>query len=134
MDYNKALADLHEGGAKGADAAAWVFGYMAGAHPEQVAPIAIKLLALLGCERELDAKFPTASPLPPRLAFSVRQAAEAVGISPTSLRRQILAGQLGAVTCGSKTLIPHSELVDWFASLPAWEPEGPNYARGPKRS
>ena len=52
-----------------------------------------------------------------RLAYSPGGGAQVYGISRSKLYELIAAGQLKAVKLGSRTLIPHSELVRFLATL-----------------
>lgn len=52
------------------------------------------------------------------LAYSVADAAAAVGISESSLKIAIAKGEITPRFLGIKKLIPHTELESWLASLP----------------
>ncbi len=43
-------------------------------------------------------------------------------ISRSGTYRELAAGRLRAVKCGSRTLIPSSEGQRWFEALPAYQP------------
>jgi len=43
---------------------------------------------------------------PPRMAFSVQETAEQLGVCPASVYRALKRGQLEAVTLGGRRLIP----------------------------
>lgn len=47
---------------------------------------------------------------PERIAWSVTEAAEALGVHPASVRRLIAAGQLGSLRVGRRVLVPDAEL------------------------
>jgi len=53
----------------------------------------------------------TVSPDTPKLLFSRKEAAFSLGLSLRSIAKLLKNGQLKARRCGSKVLIPHSELV-----------------------
>lgn len=53
-----------------------------------------------------------------RIAFSVNEAAEAVGIGLTKLNEEIVSGRLVARKLGKRTLIAVADLENWFATLP----------------
>jgi excisionase family DNA binding protein len=55
----------------------------------------------------------------PQLAYSPGGSAQALGISRSKLYELIAAGQLKVVKLGSRTLILHSELVRFLATLDA---------------
>ncbi|MCI2959135.1 hypothetical protein MN032_15700 [Agromyces atrinae] len=54
----------------------------------------------------------------PKLAYTYRQAAEAVGISEGLLRGQVREGWLNPVYIASKPIFTVDELKRWLASLP----------------
>lgn len=51
------------------------------------------------------------------LAYTVNEACEAARISRNTLYRNIRAGHVRAVKCGSRTLIPREGFDTWFNSL-----------------
>jgi len=53
--------------------------------------------------------------LPPRLLHPVTSAAHVIGLSRSSLYKEIQAGHIGIVKVGSRTLVPHDELEAWVA-------------------
>jgi excisionase family DNA binding protein len=59
-----------------------------------------------------------------RLAYSLKEAAEAVGLSVRSLRYLVAAGKVGFCRVGRRVLIPHVELERLLrkASVKATEP------------
>ncbi len=70
----------------------------------------------------LDA--PSVTPAPPpeippeKLAFTMKEAAAALGIGRTTLWRAISDGKLVALKLGGRTLIPADALRQWVASMP----------------
>lgn len=67
-----------------------------------------------------------------KLAFSIREFGEAVGIGRTLTYSEIAAGRLVAVRCGRRTLIRVADAQRWLANLPAAaadEPAAPRQAR-----
>tara|TARA_B100000614_G_C14271975_1_gene379683 strand:- start:223 stop:420 length:198 start_codon:yes stop_codon:yes gene_type:complete len=52
-----------------------------------------------------------------RIAYSVVEAAELVGLSRSSLYEQIAAGQLRVVKVGRRTVVPADELRAWLTRL-----------------
>ena len=61
-----------------------------------------------------------AAPTP--IAYDVQGAALAVGLSVFPIKQAISAGELTARFSGSKRLIGHDELVEWFNHLPLDKP------------
>lgn len=57
-----------------------------------------------------------------KLAYSISEAAEAIGQSPDTIRRAIARGDLAAKYPNSKPVILASELSDWLDSLPSEAP------------
>lgn len=53
-----------------------------------------------------------------KLAYTVKEAATALGIGRTTVWRAISEGELAAVKLGSRTLIPSEALRTWIGSLP----------------
>jgi excisionase family DNA binding protein len=53
-----------------------------------------------------------------RIAYSVDEAAQRVGIGPTKLREEIREGRLVARKVGKRTLITASDLAAWAHRLP----------------
>lgn len=53
-----------------------------------------------------------------KLAYTVKEAANALGIGRTTVCRAISEGELAAVKLGSRTLIPSEALRTWIGSLP----------------
>ena len=56
---------------------------------------------------------------PEVLAYSIRGACRALGCGRSKLYQMIGIGQIKAKKMGTKTVIPHSELVHLVDSLPA---------------
>ena len=54
---------------------------------------------------------------PPRLAYSVEEAAEAIGISPRQIYLLLRSGELGSVKIGKRRLIRLTDLTTFLASL-----------------
>jgi excisionase family DNA binding protein len=54
-----------------------------------------------------------------RLAYSVREAAEALGVSADLVRDLIRRGELRGVRVGRRVLIPSEELASWCGRRPA---------------
>jgi excisionase family DNA binding protein len=55
---------------------------------------------------------------PEKLAFTMKEAAAALGIGRTTLWQAISDGKLAALKLGSRTLIPADALRQWVASMP----------------
>lgn len=53
-----------------------------------------------------------------KLAFTVKEAATALGIGKTTLYEAMRAGAFEVVKLGNRTLIPSDGLREWLASLP----------------
>ena len=52
-----------------------------------------------------------------RLAYSPSEGAQVLGISRSKIYELIAAGDLKVIKLGSRTLVPHSELLRFLASL-----------------
>jgi len=63
--------------------------------------------------------------LPNRLAYSVEEAAQMLGVHVETIRREIRAGRLLASRINRKFLIPADSLNDYIAAKPR-KPEAPN--------
>jgi excisionase family DNA binding protein len=127
-DYNRLLKSLRLGTRMGTDAAREVFEYVLEHHPKQARSIALKVVSIVAFEEaEFPARWdPTDEAPSERLAYTVDEAAQLVGVGVTAMRRQLLAGNLGAVKIGDRgTRIPRVELIRWMNSLPIWETSGP---------
>ncbi|MFC9517531.1 helix-turn-helix domain-containing protein [Nocardiaceae bacterium NPDC056970] len=130
-EYLQLLADLHAGGEAGKRAAKEVFAAALEAHPEHTIAFAMRMLTTIGTPNPEPPRTPAADE---RIAYKLAEAAELVGVSRDTMRLQMFSGMIGAVQLGPRmTLIPRTELVRWINDLPAWEPRGDNYARGPIR-
>jgi excisionase family DNA binding protein len=57
-----------------------------------------------------------------KLAFTIAEASEAIGIGRCALYEAVSARELPAKKRGTTTLILATDLQAWLASLPAWEP------------
>ena len=57
-----------------------------------------------------------------KLAYSIPEAAEAIGQSTDTIRRAIASGYLGAKYPNSKPIILADELESWLESLPSEAP------------
>lgn len=53
-----------------------------------------------------------------RLAYTIPEAAAAVGLSERTIRDAIRRGDIAPRYLGSKPIIPAEELHDWLLSLP----------------
>jgi len=62
-----------------------------------------------------------------QLAYTVTEAAAAVGLSSDEIRRAVYAEELPAKQRGRRILISRDRLLTWFESLPDYEP--PNGGR-----
>jgi len=51
----------------------------------------------------------------PRLAFSMHEAATALGLSPGKIRLMLQAGELRGVNAGRRRLVPRQELEKFLA-------------------
>lgn len=58
------------------------------------------------------------STVPPRLAYSVAEAAEQTGFSQRKIRQLIADSELHAKKSGNRLLIPAESLTAWLDSLP----------------
>ena len=54
---------------------------------------------------------------PPRVAYSVDEAAAAMGLSAKHLRRLVATGELRSVRSGRRVLVRPADLVDYLAAL-----------------
>ena len=54
----------------------------------------------------------------PSLAYTVDEAADAIGMSPDFVRKLIRTNELGFKRIGSRILIPVDELKAWWDHLP----------------
>jgi excisionase family DNA binding protein len=80
---------------------------------------------------ELNGSAEIAQPLS-KLAFSIREFCNAVGIGRSLAYSEINAGRLTAVRCGRRSLIRAVDAQRWLANLPegvAGEPAAPRQAR-----
>lgn len=57
-----------------------------------------------------------------RLAYSVTEGADLIGMSRRQLYRLIGTGVIEARKSGTRTLVMRDELERYLASLPPWEP------------
>ena len=57
-----------------------------------------------------------------KLAYTLQEAAETVGVSTDTLRAHIKAGNLAVKYPSSKPVIAAEELDAWFAALPSEAP------------
>lgn len=75
--------------------------------------------------RKATPEVPVTSPAPPptmppeKLAYTMKEAAAALGIGRTTLWRAVSEGQLAALKLGSRTLIPADALRQWVGSMPS---------------
>lgn len=75
-------------------------------------------------ERPAEVAPPPPAPLPPRelptekLAYTIKEAAIALGLGKTTLYAAMKAGAFKVVKIGNRTLIPSDGLRAWFESLP----------------
>ena len=53
-----------------------------------------------------------------RIAYSVDEAAESVGIGLTKLREEIREGRLVARKVGKRTVVTSADLAEWAVQLP----------------
>lgn len=58
----------------------------------------------------------------PKLAYNVREASKALGISHTQVHRLVRGGALPAIRLGSRVLIARDALAAYVASLPEYIP------------
>jgi len=58
------------------------------------------------------------------ISYSIDGAADAVGLSIGPIRAAISAGDLTPRFSGSKPLIGHEDLLEWFNHLPLDKPSG----------
>jgi hypothetical protein len=54
-----------------------------------------------------------------RLAFDYAGAADSVGVSIDTIKREVAAGNIAVRYYGRKPLIPATSLAAWFKALPA---------------
>lgn len=54
-----------------------------------------------------------------RLAYSISEASEAVGLSKDKIRDEIRSGRLRARKCGRRTILTREDMSRWLAGLPA---------------
>lgn len=53
-----------------------------------------------------------------RIAYTYRQAAEVTGLSVRFLQGEVAAGRLRARKAGGRTIVGHTDLLDWIERLP----------------
>ena len=63
---------------------------------------------------------PLSAPAP--VAYTIPDAARAVGLSKSAFDRHLAAGDITRRYPNSKPIISHAELVEWVESLPADKP------------
>ncbi|MBL26619.1 MAG: hypothetical protein CMM50_03580 [Rhodospirillaceae bacterium] len=73
--------------------------------------------AVLGVYARVSTSTLIGETLMDRIAYSVVEAAELVGLSRSSLYEQIAAGQLRVVKVGRRTVVPADELRAWLTRL-----------------
>jgi excisionase family DNA binding protein len=56
--------------------------------------------------------------LPSRLALSVQEAAELVGISRRQIYEEMSRGRLRSIKVGRRRLVPHEDLKHWLRARP----------------
>ena len=56
----------------------------------------------------------------PRLAYTVREAAEALSISTATMYRMVASGEVETVTCGRSRRVPRTTLAALVGGDPAW--------------
>lgn len=54
-----------------------------------------------------------------RLAYSIREAADAIGVSRSSMYLEIAEGRLRVRKVGRRSVISDADLSTWLATLPA---------------
>jgi excisionase family DNA binding protein len=59
----------------------------------------------------------------PRLAYTVTQAARALGLSKSMIYDQLRSRRLGSVKVGSRRIIARQQIDAWLAGLPGEPPE-----------
>src|SRR5215469_16347716 len=59
----------------------------------------------------------------PRLAYTVNQAARALGLSKSMIYDQLRSRRLGSVTVGRRRIITRQQIDEWLADLPSEPPE-----------
>jgi hypothetical protein len=57
------------------------------------------------------------------IAYTILEAAQAVGYSDWVIKKAIAAGDITPRYANSKPIIPHTELVAWVESLPVDKPQ-----------
>jgi excisionase family DNA binding protein len=66
----------------------------------------------------------TPTPAPPpevpreKLTFTLKEAAQALGVSKSTLYKALAEGKLSAIKLGNRTLIPADALRAWLAAMP----------------
>jgi excisionase family DNA binding protein len=71
----------------------------------------------------INLRRPAHTSAPPwREALSVRQFAEVYGLGKSTVYELVDSGQLRAVRCNRRILIPREAAEAWFAGLPEHEP------------
>ncbi len=60
---------------------------------------------------------PDTEPAPAKIAYSIKEACQRVGIGRSSAYAEIKAGRLKIVKCGRRTLIRVADLDAWLANL-----------------
>ena len=53
-----------------------------------------------------------------RIAYTYKEAAQVVGLSPRFLQEEVRTGRLPAKMAGGRRIIGHTDLLEWFERLP----------------
>jgi len=56
---------------------------------------------------------------PEKLAYTMKEAADVLGVGKSTLYKALAAGKLSAIKLGSRTLIPADALRQWVAAMPS---------------
>jgi excisionase family DNA binding protein len=75
-------------------------------------------------EERVPPPFSSPSAIPQKIAYSIREVRELIGISNSSIYKEIGEGRLRAVKRGNRTVILAADLQDWVCRWPvsrSWE-------------
>ena len=136
MDYLQTLRELYSDGPNAAKIATEVFTHLLVEHPERAAAWAMHAVISLEARETVDVDAAGEIAAKPKLAYTVAETAEQLGVSRATVYRWMRNGEIGAVRAGGVTLIPGAELIAWLRGLPSWEPgtEQFNKSRRPKHT
>jgi excisionase family DNA binding protein len=69
-------------------------------------------------EERVPPPFPSPPTIPQKIAYSIREVRELIGISNSSIYKEIGEGRLRSVKRGNRTVILAADLQDWISRWP----------------